>query len=49
MNREALLITGGQVIDPANGIDGQFDVLLRGGRVAAVAPPGELRGQANER
>jgi len=31
-----LLISGGRVIDPANGLDAQLDVLLRDGRVSAV-------------
>lgn len=43
---ESLLIQRGRVIDPAGGIDHEMDVLLRDGRVAAVAPPGKLRGQA---
>ena len=43
---DAILITGGRVVDPANGVDEQRDVLLRDGRVAAVAAPGKLRGQA---
>lgn len=43
---ESLLIQHGHVIDPANGIDQEMDVLLRDGRVAAVAAPGKLRGQA---
>jgi dihydroorotase len=34
----SLLLAGGQVIDPANGVDRQADVLLRDGRVAAVGP-----------
>ena len=37
-----LLILGGRVVDPANGVDGLFDVLLRDGRVAAVEGPGVL-------
>ena len=45
---ESLLIQRGRVIDPANGIDQEMDVLLRDGRVAAVAPPGKLRGQAEK-
>ena len=45
---ESLLIQHGHVIDPANGIDHKMDVLLRDGRVAAVAPPGKLRGQAKQ-
>src|ERR1051325_5791357 len=31
-----LLLKGGQVIDPANGIDGVRDVAIAGGRIAAV-------------
>jgi dihydroorotase len=44
---ESLLIQRGWVIDPASGIDQEMDVLLRDGHVAAVAPPGKLRGQAD--
>ncbi len=32
-----LLVRGGRLIDPANGVDGTLDVLIRDGRVAAVA------------
>lgn len=32
-----LLLRGGRVIDPANGLDGRFDVGIRGGKVVAVA------------
>jgi dihydroorotase len=32
-----LLIKGGRVVDPANGRDGEFDVLVENGRVARVA------------
>ncbi len=42
---DALLISGGHVVDPASGIDQEMDVLLRDGRVADVAAPGKLRGQ----
>ncbi len=45
---ESLLIQRGRVIDPASGIDHEMDVLLRDGRVAAVAAPGKLRGQAKQ-
>ncbi len=34
--KESILIRGGRVIDPANGIDGQLDLLLEDGRVAAI-------------
>jgi dihydroorotase len=30
------LLKGGRVVDPANGIDGAFDVLIDGGRIARV-------------
>ncbi|MEO8039407.1 MAG: amidohydrolase/deacetylase family metallohydrolase [Betaproteobacteria bacterium] len=33
-----LLLAGGHVIDPANGIDGVRDVAVRDGRIAAVLP-----------
>ena len=36
------------MIDPASGIDHDMDVLLRDGRVAAVASPGKLHGQADQ-
>src|SRR6185312_17477423 len=44
----SILITGGRVIGPAAGLDGEFDVLLRGGKVAEISGAGELRGQADE-
>ena len=37
-DRYDLVLKGGHVIDPRNGIDGRMDVAIRGGRVAAVAP-----------
>jgi len=46
---DSLLIQNGHVIDPANGIDREMDVLLRDGRVAEVAVPGKLRGEAREK
>ena len=33
-----LVIRGGRVIDPANGIDGVRDLAIAGGRIAACAP-----------
>ena len=33
-----LLVAGGEVVDPANGVRGRFDVLLEGERVVAVEP-----------
>ena len=44
---ETILITGGRIIDPANGIDGPGDVLIRNGKIAAVGvsehPDGAVR------
>jgi dihydroorotase len=33
-------LTGGHVIDPANGVDGPADVVVRDGRIEAVVEPG---------
>jgi dihydroorotase len=38
-----LLILNGRLIDPANNIDAEHDLLLRDGRVAAVEAPGTLK------
>lgn len=48
MSMEAVLIEHGWVVDPAAGLDQRMDVLLRDGRVAAVARPGKLRGAAKK-
>jgi dihydroorotase len=32
------VVRGGRVIDPANGVDGVFDIAIRKGRIAAIAP-----------
>jgi dihydroorotase len=45
----SLLIKGGYLIDPAAKIDAAMDLLLRDGRVAEVAPPGKIRGSADEK
>jgi dihydroorotase len=39
----ALLIRGGQLIDPAAGVDALKDILLKDGRVAEIASPGKLK------
>ena len=39
-----LLVTGGRVVDPANGVDGHLDVLIRNGLVAGVERPGAFAG-----
>ncbi|MGE0875802.1 MAG: amidohydrolase/deacetylase family metallohydrolase [Burkholderiales bacterium] len=33
-----MLLRGGRVIDPAQNLDGNFDVAIKGGRIAAVLP-----------
>jgi dihydroorotase len=38
-----ILILNGRVVDPASGVDAERDVLLRGGKVAAVETPGGLK------
>ena len=51
MSKEAksLLIKGGHLIDPAAKINAPMDVLLRGGRVAEVAPLNKIRGTADDK
>jgi dihydroorotase len=44
----AILIRGGHLIDPAAGVDADRDLLLKGGRVAAIEPPGKLNGAAKQ-
>jgi dihydroorotase len=39
----ALVIRGGHLIDPAAGVDGLKDILLKDGRVAEIATPGKLK------
>lgn len=39
---QELLIVGGELIDPASGVDKAMDILLRDGRVAEIAEPGKL-------
>jgi dihydroorotase len=39
----ALVIRGGHLIDPAAGVDGPKDLLLKDGRVAEIAAPGKLK------
>jgi dihydroorotase len=41
-----LLIKNGRLVDPASGIDGPRDLLLRNGRIAAVEMPGGLNSLA---
>lgn len=45
---DSLLIHGGHLIDPSQNLDGPHDLLLKDGKVAAIAAPGRLSGQAEE-
>jgi dihydroorotase len=45
--RQEILILKGHLIDPASGIDGMRDVLVRDGRIAAIEVPGGLASVAN--
>ena len=44
----SLTIRGGLLIDPSQKLEGKYDLLLRDGRVAEVAPAGKLRGKGDE-
>jgi dihydroorotase len=46
MTSRTFTIRGGYLIDPAQKIEGKFDLLLKDGRVAEVAVAGRLRGKA---
>ncbi|MGD0731549.1 MAG: dihydroorotase [Terracidiphilus sp.] len=39
----AIAIRGGHLVDPAAGVDGLKDILLKDGRVAEIAGPGKLK------
>jgi dihydroorotase len=41
-----LLVRGAHVLDPRAGIDAPHDVLIRGGEIAEIAPPGSLTAPA---
>ncbi len=47
-NKSSLTIRNGYLIDPAQKLEGKYDVLLKDGRVAEVAAHGKLRGKADE-
>jgi len=40
--KRPLVITGGRVIDPANGVDGEFDLYVEDGKISAVDKPGSF-------
>ncbi len=44
----SILIKGGRVLDPAQNIDAEMDLLLREGFIAELAPKGKTRGSADE-
>src|SRR5499427_8399739 len=48
MATRSLSIRNGYLIDPAQKLVGKYDLLLKDGFVAEVAPPGKLRGKADE-
>ncbi|HZL55170.1 MAG TPA: dihydroorotase [Solirubrobacteraceae bacterium] len=41
-----LLLRAAHVLDPASGVDGVYDVLVRGGEIAELAAPGSLQAPA---
>jgi dihydroorotase len=48
MPSRTLSIRNGLLIDPAQHLEGKYDLLLRDGRVAEVVPAGKLRGKGDE-
>jgi dihydroorotase len=42
------LIKNGRVIDPANKVDGSFDILIKNGKIEAIEPQGKLSGSKLE-
>src|SRR4051812_3401177 len=48
MKAGSLAIRNGLLIDPAERLEGKYDLLLKDGRVVEVAPPGKLRGKADD-
>jgi len=47
-NKGSLAIRNGLLIDPAQQVEGRYDLLLKDGRVAEVASAGKLRGKSDE-
>jgi dihydroorotase len=41
----SLLITGGTVVDPAQGLEEVWDLLIEDGKIAALEPPGTIPGE----
>lgn len=48
MAPKSLSIRNGYLIDPAQKIEGKYDLLLKDGRVAEIAATGKLRGKGDE-
>jgi dihydroorotase len=48
MAKSSLTIRNGLLIDPAQKLEGKYDLLLKDGRVAEVAVAGKLRGKGDE-
>lgn len=48
MTSRTLAIRNGLLIDPAQHLEGKYDLLLKSGRVAEIAPAGKLRGKGDE-
>lgn len=46
--KHSLSIRNGTLIDPAQKLEGKYDLLLKDGRVAEIAPAGKLRGKSDE-
>ena len=44
----SLSIRNGLLLDPSQKLEGKYDLLLKDGRVAEIAPAGKLRGKADE-
>ena len=47
-NKSSLAIRNGLLIDPAERLEGKYDLLLKDGRVTELAPAGRLRGKADD-
>src|SRR5262245_66274192 len=48
MATRSLTIRNGYLIDPAQKLEGKYDLLLKDGHVAEVAAAGKLRGKADQ-
>jgi dihydroorotase len=49
LTRMSLMIHNGHLIDPSQDLDGAYDLLVKDGFVAEVAPAGKLQGKVGER